>query len=98
MTTGYYDRAGKPLSLLEWAEAIERETRVVARTTLPNGNRVSTIWRGLNHGYGDGPPLIFEIMVFLENTFEELDCERYATEAEARAGHARMVDKWTAAP
>ncbi len=69
----------------------------VAATTLPDGKWISTVWMGMDHSFGDGPPLIFETMVFpSEGDLGDLDCERYSTEAEAAAGHAAMVAKWTA--
>ena len=90
----YYDRAGRPMSQMEWAVAFERpENAIVEQTTLPNGRWVSTVWLGLDHGHGDGPPLIFETLVFRNSGgHSELDC---ASEEEAHAGHARMVEKWT---
>lgn len=63
-------------------------------TTLPGGARVSTVWLGLDHQFGDGPPLIFETMVFPAESSMDLDCERYSTEEEAKAGHSAMVEKW----
>ena len=70
----------------------------VAETTLPGGKWVSTVWLALDHQFlVDGPPLIFETMVFASNgSGHDLDCERYATEAEAVAGHEAMVRKWQA--
>lgn len=61
---------------------------------------VSTVWIGLDMGWpkegeiGKHKPLIFETMVFPNDDMLERDCERYSTEAEAMAGHARMVLKW----
>jgi hypothetical protein len=57
---------------------------------------VSTVHLGLNHQFGEGPPLIFETMVFGADgneitSFMDLYCDRYSTEAEARAGHERVV-------
>jgi len=50
---------------------------------------------GLDHQYGEGPPLIFETMVFpSKDDMGELDMSRYSTEADAIAGHAAMVEKW----
>jgi hypothetical protein len=94
----YYDRQGNAMTREEWATSYEtrQDQKRVAETTLPNGRWVSTVWLGLNHQYGDGPPLIFETMVFPnQKDMGELDCDRYSTEAEALAGHAAMVDKWT---
>lgn len=95
--SNYYDRNGNPIELMEWAAALEG-SRQIARTTLPDGKWVSTVWLGLDHSFGDGPPLIFETMVFPADDMTDLDCERYSTEAEAKAGHERMVAKWTAKP
>lgn len=57
---------------------------------------VTTVWLGLNHQFfEEGPPLIFETMIFVENEFpggEAFDYqERYSTLAEAKAGHARAL-------
>ncbi len=38
---------------------------------------ISTLWLGINHNYGDGPPLIFETMVFGGEHDEEM--MRYAS-------------------
>lgn len=63
--------------IMEWGRMFERgERRIVARTTVRQPNRlmwalglrpdywVSTVFLGLNHNFGDGPPHIFETMVF----------------------------------
>ena len=95
----YYDRQGNPLTLMQWAAMFEtgRDIKRVAETTLPSGRWVSTVWMGLNHRFGDGPPLIFETMVFpSRDDMGDLDSDRYSTEAEALAGHERMVAWWTA--
>src|SRR5436189_165925 len=79
-----------------WAEDMQNlYYRVVAVDTLPNGYRVSTVWLGLDHNFSlEGPPLIFETMVFGKELWMDLDSARYATEAEAMEGHWRMVRKW----
>ena len=90
-----YDRKGIPISIDEWHSRLESERRV-AETTLPDGKWVSTVWLGLDHRHGDGPPLIFETMVFPSNgEWGDLDCERYSTEGQAVAGQAAMVEKWS---
>jgi len=52
---------------------------------------VSTVFLGLDHSFGEGPPLLFETMVFSEDgeTIGRLD--RYATWDEAAAGHELMI-------
>lgn len=93
----YYDRKGKKISLQDWMMFLSCETadpRRVALDEFPGGSRVSTVWLGLDHSFGAGPPLIFETMVFGGEDFDDLDMERYATEEEAIEGHKAMVAKW----
>jgi hypothetical protein len=62
----YYDRQGRPVGLKRWSELFcDDEYRFLVETELFDGTWVSTIWMGLDHNFfGDGPPLIFETMVF----------------------------------
>lgn len=55
---------------------------------------VSTVDLGLDHSFGDGPPLYYETMIFKKNKNSEIDYGgefdyqvRYATEEEAKTGH-----------
>ena len=75
-------------------------SRVVMRTDLPNGMVVSTVWLGLDHSMGTGgPPRIFETMVFPSpKRFDDLEMRRYATEAQAKAGHVEIAEKWKDEP
>jgi len=94
----FYDKDGKPVSLKQWAKLIEDPTyRRVAETILPDGTWISTVLLGLDHRFTmEGPPVIFETMVFPDaENLRERDCERYATQEEAIAGHATMVQKWS---
>lgn len=87
----YYDRDGKRLTLLQWAKLLENfDYRRVAKETLEDGTLVSTVWIGLDYNLGCGKPAIFETMAF-SKTGEELDMDRYSTEAEALRGHKKMV-------
>lgn len=73
--------------LLTWARWFERGDRTVALTNA-GAVRVSTVFLGMNHQFGEGPPLLFETMVFGGERDERV--ERYATWAEAEAGHEKM--------
>jgi hypothetical protein len=85
------------MEMAAWARAFEKtESRRIGNTVLSDGTEISTVWLGLDHGSPNGPPLIFETMVFRSNRDGDLDCERYATEEGARAGHEAMVAKWMA--
>lgn len=75
--------------LMTWAEWLETADRHV-RDTARDDVRVSTVFLGLDHGFGDdGPPVLFETMVFVNGA--EAGCERYCTWDEAEAGHERWV-------
>jgi hypothetical protein len=54
------------------------------------------VWLGLDHNWGDGPPLIFETMIFDQRldkdyVFHDLYMDRYATEEAALAGHQEAL-------
>ena len=89
----WYDRQGRPLTLAQAAPLLEdNDYKRVASDVLPDGRWISTVWLGLDHGYrSDEPPMIFETMVFeSQEVLRDSRCVRYATEAEARAGHDRI--------
>ena len=79
------------------------EYKRVAFTVVAEGIHVSTVWLGIDHNFTPyGPPLIFETMVFVELDtpvrirgrefpFDGTEQHRWATEAEAVAGHERVV-------
>jgi hypothetical protein len=81
--------------LLTWAKFIEKENRIIKQETLPNKKWISTVFLGLDHNFSqDGPPLLFETMVFPEKgNFEDLDCKRYSTWEEAEKGHEELKEK-----
>ena len=61
---------------------------MVEKTELFGGEIVvSTVFLGLDHGWGDGPPVLFETLVFPDT--KRMD--RYCTWDEAVAGHERIV-------
>lgn len=94
----YYDRQGQPINIEQWSVLVESQTaQRVAETTVGDA-WVSTVWMGIDHSFGQGPPVIFETMIFRAHdatggTTPAIDDyqERYCTEAEALAGHDRVV-------
>jgi hypothetical protein len=94
----WYLKNGLPCDDIEVIETLMHDTayKVIGQTPLFNGLFVSTVWLGLNHNFlGDGPPLIFETMVFLPlPSHDSIDMQRYATEEEAKRGHEDMCNKW----
>ncbi len=94
----FYDIDGQQIELMEWAKKFESpENKLVARTVLDDGITISTVWIGIDHQFGDGPPLIFETMVFHDEDDrpDEIDVLRYSTLEEAEQGHKNMVARWT---
>lgn len=66
-------------------------TLQVARDLL--GDRpdcVSTVFLGMDHAWGDGPPLVFETMLFTDDDRDQT-LWRYSTWDRAVAGHAEVV-------
>lgn len=95
----YYDRSGAIMTRATWTDLFEDREKFfdykrVAETTI-GPFYVSTVWLGLDHAFGyAGKPVIFETMVFMEDTgAEDFDMERYCTEGEALAGHEEMCAK-----
>lgn len=111
MKIGHYilnpDGTTTEVDLLTWAAWFENfENRRVAYYER-EGYWVSTVFLGIDHNWGKGPPLLFETMVFSdvreqrkwpgsERTFlaiEELGdlMNRYSTKDDALIGHQRFV-------
>jgi hypothetical protein len=63
--------------------------RIVAKTRVGE-SEVSTVFLGIDHQFGEGPPLLFETMVFGGDGMDG-HTRRYTTWAEAEAGHAEVV-------
>lgn len=76
--------------ILEWAEWFETANRVVKQTELPTGERVSTVFLGLDSGFFSTAPLLFETMIFGGKHDGEIF--RYATWEEAEAGHQAAIE------
>ena len=91
----YYDKLGNEIDVLEWGKLFENfEYKRISETTLKDGKWVSTVWLGLDHGFGK-KRLIFETMVFpSKENMSDLDCDRYSTLKEAIEGHKKMVKKY----
>ena len=74
----------------KWGKWFEKTERHVKDETI-DGVRVSTVFLGLDHSFGDGPPLLFETLIFDGKLDGEMD--RYTTWEEAEVGHKNMVDR-----
>lgn len=86
MPDDWFDASKYPRGKAKWATE-QRVGRTVVGEYV-----VSTVWLfGIDHGWGDGPPIIFETMVFGGDHGEEL--RRYCTEEQAMRGHLEAVDR-----
>ncbi len=68
--------------------------RRVAETSIDEF-RISTVFLGLDHGFGKGDPLLFETMVFSPEG-DPLQMNRYFTWEEAKEGHRAFVEEYKA--
>lgn len=96
MTGKHYILDGKKIvevDMATWAKWTEIADRRVEYDEV-RGLRVSTVFLGLDHNFSnDGPPILFETMVFNMNDYADLYCRRYATYDEATIGHAETLIK-----
>jgi hypothetical protein len=84
---------GEPVAepdLAKWGQQFEQtERRRVAREQIGEAT-ISTVFLGLDHGWGGGPPVLWETMVF--GGVLDQECDRCSGSREqAEAMHARMV-------
>ncbi len=92
----YIEVDGEPVEwpdddVLGFGQWMQTADRHVDWTELEGGAvKVSTVFLGLNHQYGDGPPVLYETMIF-GGEHDELQA-RYHTRAEAAQGHADVVN------
>lgn len=96
----YYDKRGRPLpDVMAWSSLFQdRNYQRVGATIIGHGpckRWVSTVWLGLNHSFYDGPPLIFETMIFPRKKGDHIEVQwRYSTEAQAIIGHGQTCSKY----
>lgn len=90
----YYSPDGEPIDYREWSRLWhDPSVKIVKQDTVCDGQfKVSTVYLGLDHSWGDGPPLIFETMVFTDGPLDE-ECWRYSTREDALRGHAAAIER-----
>jgi hypothetical protein len=103
MEFGYWDinghthvYLGDSLDALHaWGEMMNDQARRTVATDEINNIYISTVFLGVDHGYGGGgPPILFETMAFVHEggdaRYDQI-CWRYPTWDEAEEGHKQMV-------
>lgn len=84
----------------EWAQYFEIANRRVGYDEV-NDYIISTVFLGLDHGFGQGEPLLFETMIFdkkqpvkgMNGSYESVYMMRYTNYDEAFATHQHMVER-----
>lgn len=89
----YFDRNGDPMALMTWAQKFEDDDYKRVEFTQIGEVEISTVWLGLDHGNPESRK-IFESAVFGSGIDSQEETRQYATEDEARAGHAELVEKY----
>jgi hypothetical protein len=105
------DRNGEPVpcpSLIQWGQWLNTANRHVAKTDLPDGHWVSTVFLGLDHNHArtvgipgaDPRPILWETMVFSDYGEVQGFTRRYCSAKDAAEGHLQTVERvqaWLAA-
>lgn len=86
---GYYDRDGNAVDQAVGVTFFADNR--VAFDKISADVEVSTVHLVIDHSHGQGPPVIFETMVF--GGPHDQTCERYSTLDEAKAGHRAVVER-----
>lgn len=74
--------------LLEWGRWMQKAERHIGDDHVGEVH-VSTVFLGLDHSFGDGPPILWETMIF--GGEHDQYQERYTTREVALAGHAKAL-------
>ncbi len=82
----WFERASRDRSRIIAQDLDERDP---AKTV-----KVSTVFIGLDHQWGDGPPVLWETLVF--GGVLDGEMRRYTSRAEALRGHQAMCERVTA--
>jgi len=83
----------KPVAVSDmktWGKWFQKANRTVALTIISD-SKISTVFLGLDHAFGGGPPLLFETLVFGGKLDGEMD--RCSTWEEAEKMHLDMCNR-----
>ena len=87
---GVHGQPVKAESLLEWAGWFEGHIEEKQlRNTVIGGVRISTVFLGLDHSFGEGKPVLWETMIFGGD--HDGYMQRYVERRDAIAGHVTAV-------
>ena len=82
-----------PAGLFEWAWWLQDFRHRIVQQDTVDGYWISTVFLGLDHNWGDGPPLLFETMIFEGDARDDTGFQRrYPTWELALEGHRHAVE------
>lgn len=78
--------------MMTWAKMFNQDRHVAQHVIDIDGVsvRISTVFLGLDHSWGDGPPILFETMIF--GGEHDQYQERYSTWHDAWKGHYKAIE------
>ena len=86
-------RIPKQVPLMEWARRFGIiDNRRIKLTKFSKNIKISTVFLGVDHGFSDDEPILFETMIFGGERDEE--CERYSTVDDSLEGHNKIVKEF----
>ncbi|MCQ4150269.1 hypothetical protein [Rhodococcus qingshengii] len=94
----YYDKQGNPMTFEQLCNVPKDYKRVAESTITIDGIEVwlSTVRLGIDHGHGNGAPVLFESMIFIDSNSDHPHANwltRYATVEAAARGHIAIADE-----
>lgn len=86
------DDEGKPKpvdDVMIWARWFEKGNRILKRTQVGTGF-ISTVFLGIDHAWGGGPPVLWETMIFDVPGVDQYQ-HRYRSKEDALKDHSEIV-------
>ena len=77
-----------PVGAVTWEAWFETANRVVGYDKV-HGNKISTVFLGIDHNFDGGIPILWETMIF--GGEHDGYCRRYSSKSDALEGHALAV-------
>jgi hypothetical protein len=95
------------VDLMTWGRFFEDIDNRRVALTYTKTHFISTVFLGINHQFGKGPPILFETMSFERTSrrveepdgtsrdyFPDAECHRYSSWEDAMNGHKAMVRRY----
>jgi hypothetical protein len=93
----YYGLRGKEIISLSRDDShqiIESfQSKRILRSELRSGHIISTVFLSIDHGYNQAEPVLFETMIFKdESDYKDLYCRRFTSYDEAFKAHLKLLE------